>query len=138
MGHERLPGALAALEAAAPDVPTVILGHSFGGQALGLSDATKRADAVVFLGAQSGYWKNWSGAALAARHALARHRAARHRDARLRASEDRRRPRLRPRRDERLGALVPHARLLHRARRRRSALASFAMPRLVLGFDDDN
>lgn len=57
------PGALATLENAAPGVPTVVVGHSFGGQALGLSDATLRADALVFLGAQSGYWGHWDGAA---------------------------------------------------------------------------
>ena len=57
-----LPGALAALEALAPNVPTAIVGHSFGGQALGLTDAAKRADAIAMIASQSGYWKNWSGA----------------------------------------------------------------------------
>ncbi|MBX3247997.1 MAG: alpha/beta fold hydrolase [Myxococcales bacterium] len=55
------PAALATLEAEAPGVPTLIVGHSFGGQALGLSDATRRADALVFLAAQSGYWRHWEG-----------------------------------------------------------------------------
>lgn len=57
-----LPAALETLESLAPNVPTVIVGHSFGGQALGLTDAAKRADALVMVAAQSGYWKHWQGA----------------------------------------------------------------------------
>jgi len=37
----------------------VVVGHSFGGQALGLLPAAQRIAAAIFVGSQSGYWKNW-------------------------------------------------------------------------------
>ena len=36
-----------------------VVGHSFGGQALGLLPDPQRIAAAVLVGAQSGYWKNW-------------------------------------------------------------------------------
>jgi predicted alpha/beta hydrolase len=36
-----------------------IVGHSFGGQALGLLPDLTRIRAALFVGSQSGYWKNW-------------------------------------------------------------------------------
>jgi predicted alpha/beta hydrolase len=36
-----------------------IVGHSFGGQALGLLPDLTRITAALFVGSQSGYWKNW-------------------------------------------------------------------------------
>ncbi|MCB9622557.1 MAG: alpha/beta fold hydrolase [Sandaracinus sp.] len=134
------PGALAALEAAAPDVPTVILGHSFGGQALGLSDATKRADAVVFLGAQSGYWKNWSGPARW-RLGMLWHVTAPlvtatlgYVPAKIGVGQD-----LPPRvmNDWARWCRTPGYYTEH-VEGAEARLASFTMPRLVLGFDDDN
>jgi len=37
----------------------LIVGHSFGGQALGLLPEPARISAALIVGAQSGYWKNW-------------------------------------------------------------------------------
>lgn len=37
------------------------VGHSFGGQALGLLPQTDRLAAAVLVGAQSGYWRLWDG-----------------------------------------------------------------------------
>lgn len=42
--------------------PLVVIGHSFGGQLLGLVDDYRRADAVVMVGAQFGYWGFWEQA----------------------------------------------------------------------------
>ncbi|HWI38023.1 MAG TPA: alpha/beta fold hydrolase [Burkholderiales bacterium] len=36
-----------------------VVGHSFGGQALGLLPDPTRITAALFVGSQSGYWKNW-------------------------------------------------------------------------------
>ena len=36
-----------------------VVGHSFGGQALGLLPDLTRISAALFVGSQSGYWKNW-------------------------------------------------------------------------------
>jgi predicted alpha/beta hydrolase len=36
-----------------------VVGHSFGGQALGLLPDTDRIAAALMVGSQSGYWKNW-------------------------------------------------------------------------------
>lgn len=39
-----------------------VIGHSFGGQILGLSEHAARYDAAFFVAAQSGYWRNWPAA----------------------------------------------------------------------------
>lgn len=36
-----------------------VVGHSFGGQILGLSEHAARYDAAFFVAAQSGYWRYW-------------------------------------------------------------------------------
>jgi predicted alpha/beta hydrolase len=36
-----------------------VIGHSFGGQALGLLPDPARISAALIVGSQSGYWKNW-------------------------------------------------------------------------------
>jgi predicted alpha/beta hydrolase len=36
-----------------------LVGHSFGGQAIGLLPQPERIVAALVVGAQSGYWKNW-------------------------------------------------------------------------------
>lgn len=41
--------------------PVAILGHSFGGQALGVASDFARAAAVVLVGSQFGHWGNWDG-----------------------------------------------------------------------------
>jgi predicted alpha/beta hydrolase len=38
-----------------------VVGHSFGGQALGLLPRPERLAAAVLVGAQSGYWRLWDG-----------------------------------------------------------------------------
>ena len=48
--------AAAALDHLASEV--LVVGHSFGGQALGLLEA-QRIRGALFVGAQSGYWGNW-------------------------------------------------------------------------------
>jgi predicted alpha/beta hydrolase len=47
------------LEAHHPGVPLAIVGHSFGGQLVGLLDETRIARAAVFVGAQLGYCGHW-------------------------------------------------------------------------------
>ena len=37
------------------------IGHSAGGQLLGLAPSSEQLDAVVFLSVTSGHWRNWSG-----------------------------------------------------------------------------
>jgi predicted alpha/beta hydrolase len=39
--------------------PISVVGHSFGGQALGLLPEPERIAGALFVGAQSGYWRNW-------------------------------------------------------------------------------
>jgi predicted alpha/beta hydrolase len=52
------------------DAPLLYVGHSLGGQLLALADGvTPRA--ALFVGSQSGYWRNWEGAARAAMWTLA-------------------------------------------------------------------
>jgi predicted alpha/beta hydrolase len=55
--------ALAALRTHAPGMPVFAIGHSFGGQALGLSDALGTVDGVLTVGAQLGWWGHGSGLA---------------------------------------------------------------------------
>lgn len=47
------------LRAEHPEAPVLMIGHSFGGQALGLSDALGEVDAAVMVGAQFGYEGHW-------------------------------------------------------------------------------
>ena len=57
--------AVAALEYAedmGPE-PVVLIGHSFGGQAVGLANALHRVRAAVFVGSQFGQARYWDGAA---------------------------------------------------------------------------
>ena len=39
--------------------PILVVGHSFGGQALGLLPQPERVAAALLVGAQSGYWRKW-------------------------------------------------------------------------------
>jgi predicted alpha/beta hydrolase len=52
--------AMAHLRALDPSAPVLMVGHSFGGQALGLSDALHDVTAAVMVGVQFGYAGNWS------------------------------------------------------------------------------
>jgi predicted alpha/beta hydrolase len=42
-----------------PDQPLVLVGHSFGGQLIGLLDEARSVSAAVFVGAQFGYYGYW-------------------------------------------------------------------------------
>lgn len=43
----------------APDAALGVVGHSFGGQVLGLADNIGRLDAAVLICSQSGHWRHW-------------------------------------------------------------------------------
>jgi len=53
--------ALDELERAAPGAKLLAVGHSFGGNSLGLVPGNERLAGAVFVGVQSGYWRHWSG-----------------------------------------------------------------------------
>jgi len=57
------PAAWDALEAAAPGARLFAVGHSFGGQTMGLLPRSERIAAMLAVGSQSGYWKHWQGLA---------------------------------------------------------------------------
>ena len=44
-----------------PKSKKVVLGHSIGGQLIGLSKASMQLDKIILIAAQSGYWKLWKG-----------------------------------------------------------------------------
>jgi len=44
-----------------PRSQLAILGHSVGGQLVGMSQLSRHADALVMIGAQTPYWKNYEG-----------------------------------------------------------------------------
>lgn len=44
-----------------PNSKKVILGHSIGGQIIGLAKSSTKLDKIVLVAAQSGYWKYWKG-----------------------------------------------------------------------------
>lgn len=44
-----------------PGSKITLLGHSIGGQLIGLSKSSTIADKVILVAAQSGYWKFWKG-----------------------------------------------------------------------------
>lgn len=53
--------ALAFLAKEAGDARLFCVGHSFGGNALGLVPGIERYSGALFVGVQSGYWRNWDG-----------------------------------------------------------------------------
>lgn len=53
--------ALDELQRAAPGARLLAVGHSFGGNGLGLVPGNERLAGAVFVGVQSGYWRHWSG-----------------------------------------------------------------------------
>lgn len=59
-GEEDFAGVLAWARQEYPRIPHALVGHSFGGQALGLADASQ-LDAVVLVAAQSGDVRHWQG-----------------------------------------------------------------------------
>jgi len=44
-----------------PSHSLTILGHSIGGQLLGLAPSSSHAEKIIFVASQSGYWKYWKG-----------------------------------------------------------------------------
>ncbi|MBP7555504.1 MAG: alpha/beta fold hydrolase [Chitinophagaceae bacterium] len=44
-----------------PGHKLILLGHSIGGQLIGLAPSSLRADKIILVAAQSGYWKFWKG-----------------------------------------------------------------------------
>lgn len=44
-----------------PESKKVIIGHSIGGQLIGLAKSSNKLDKIVLVAAQSGYWKYWKG-----------------------------------------------------------------------------
>jgi predicted alpha/beta hydrolase len=58
-GEEDLSGALRYAEAAWPGVPLALVGHSVGGQLVGLAEGAERLAAMLFVASQSGYWRLW-------------------------------------------------------------------------------
>jgi len=55
-------GALDFLAQNAGNAKLLCVGHSFGGNGLGLMPGIERYAAALFVGAQSGYWRHWTGA----------------------------------------------------------------------------
>ena len=45
-----------------PNHNLILLGHSIGGQLIGLAPSSYKADKIILVAAQSGYWKFWKGA----------------------------------------------------------------------------
>ena len=62
-GRLDLDAALAWLHARHPDRPLLLVGHSVGGQLLGLAPAAERLRGALLIGSQGGWWGNWRGAA---------------------------------------------------------------------------
>lgn len=54
-----LAGAISWVRTQFPGVPLFGIGHSFGGQAVGLAPDAYRLDGLVTVAAQSGYWGHW-------------------------------------------------------------------------------
>ncbi|MBM3568551.1 MAG: alpha/beta fold hydrolase [Alphaproteobacteria bacterium] len=53
------PGASDHLQAIWPGARAMAIGHSFGGQILGLADSAKLWQRGLLIGAQHGYWRHW-------------------------------------------------------------------------------
>jgi predicted alpha/beta hydrolase len=54
--------ALDELQRSAPGARLLAVGHSFGGNGLGLVPGNERLAGALFVGVQSGYWRHWRGA----------------------------------------------------------------------------
>lgn len=58
-GRIDMPAAFAWLRQNRPGLVPCVIGHSFGGQILGLLPEAGSIAAVATIGAQQGYWRNW-------------------------------------------------------------------------------
>lgn len=56
-GQRDVPGAIAWLSERYPDAPLVVVGHSTGGQQLGLAENVSRVRAALFVAVSTGYWR---------------------------------------------------------------------------------
>ncbi|MCB9690265.1 MAG: alpha/beta fold hydrolase [Alphaproteobacteria bacterium] len=56
-GQLDMPAAIAALQAQAPGLPLVAVGHSTGGQQLGLAHNVGEVTAAAFIAVSTGYWR---------------------------------------------------------------------------------
>jgi predicted alpha/beta hydrolase len=60
-GRLDLEGALAFLDTRTRGLPLLLLGHSVGGQLLGLAPSALALRGALLVGAQHGHWRNWTG-----------------------------------------------------------------------------
>lgn len=44
-----------------PDQQIILLGHSLGGQLIGLAPSSVKVEKIILVASQSGYWKYWKG-----------------------------------------------------------------------------
>ena len=58
-GEQDLAAALALASATHPELPLAFVGHSVGGQILGLASNAASVQAVLLVASQSGYWALW-------------------------------------------------------------------------------
>lgn len=56
-GQRDMPGAIAWLGERYPDLPLAVVGHSTGGQQLGLAENVSRVRAAIFVAVSTGYWR---------------------------------------------------------------------------------
>lgn len=59
--EQDLAAAIDAATQRSDGLPLALIGHSFGGQALGLAPNNEAVSALVGISAQSGHWRNWRG-----------------------------------------------------------------------------
>lgn len=59
-GTEDLTSAIAWADRRAPQAPVVLVGHSFGGHAIGLARNAARLDAAILVASQHGWLGNWN------------------------------------------------------------------------------
>jgi len=60
-GRKDFPAAIRWLRASHAPRRLVVLGHSVGGQLLGITPAIREIDALVGVSSQAGHWRHWSG-----------------------------------------------------------------------------
>lgn len=60
-GNNDLEGVLNFALSAYSDLPLTIIGHSIGGQIIGLAPSSTKADSILLVASQSGYWKLYVG-----------------------------------------------------------------------------